>query len=135
VISPSQQVGEGQPGTTELIVEPNAEDVKSTPRRQTRPQTLKLVGPLFAKAEGVEQLVVDAFYDLADCGQPTPQSLGPGFAGIAFGWADDPHPVEIELTSMETHDRNPRPYETYAAEICSKVVDRALCEERGVPFP
>src|SRR5215212_6669605 len=43
--SPSQQVGEGQPGATEPIVEPDAEVVQRYPRRKTSPQTLKLVGP------------------------------------------------------------------------------------------
>jgi hypothetical protein len=57
--SPSQQVCEGQAGAVEPIVEADAEVVQRNPRRQTRPQTLKLVGPLFAKPERSVQLLVE----------------------------------------------------------------------------
>ncbi len=36
--SPSQQVGESQPGTPELLVEPDTEVMQRYPRRQTRPR-------------------------------------------------------------------------------------------------
>src|SRR5215218_9419254 len=42
MISPSQRVGEGQPGTTELIVEPDREVVQGNPRRQPRSQPTQL---------------------------------------------------------------------------------------------
>src|SRR5215211_4350894 len=84
--SPSQQVGKGQPGTTELVVEPDTEVVQGHPRRQSSSQTSDLVGPLPPQAEGVKQLVVDRLYDLTNAGAPPPQALGPAsLLGVAFG--------------------------------------------------
>ena len=57
--SPPEQVGEGQPGTIELPIEPDAEVVQGYPCRQTRSQTLKLVRSLPPEAEGIEKLVVE----------------------------------------------------------------------------
>ena len=56
--SPPEQVSEGQPGTAELLVEPDAESVQGHPRRQARPQPLKLVRTLSPEAEGIKKLVV-----------------------------------------------------------------------------
>src|SRR5215211_1779137 len=59
------------------------------------------MGPLPPEAEGVEELVVDALYDLADGGHPAPQSLGPVLlAGVAFGRVDDVCPVVFEPPPM-----------------------------------
>src|SRR5215207_2273773 len=75
--------------------------VQRNPRGQTRPQTLKLVRPLSAKAEGSVELLVDGFHNLADARRPAPQPLGPTpFASVAFGRADDPRPVTIEPSSV-----------------------------------
>jgi hypothetical protein len=53
------------------------------------------------EAEGVEQLVVDAFYDLADGGYPPPQALRPAaLSAVALGRVDDAHSVAIEPTPM-----------------------------------
>src|SRR5215208_7914681 len=99
--SPSQQVDKGQVGAAELIVEPDAEVVQCNPRRQTRPQTLKLVGPLSAKAEGSVEFLVDALHNLADARRPTPQPLGPTpLAFAAFGRTDDTRTVTIEPSSV-----------------------------------
>src|SRR5215212_3939648 len=76
--SPSEQVSEGQPGTTELPIEPDAEVVQSHPRRQTCSQSLKLMRPLPPQAEGVEQFVVGALHNLADGGHPPPAALDGG---------------------------------------------------------
>jgi hypothetical protein len=101
VSSPSQQIGEGQPGATEPIVEPDTEVVQRHPRRQTRPQTLKLVGPFPPEAEGVEQLVVDRFHDLADGGDPPPQVFGPAsLSGVALGRMDEARSVVFEPAPM-----------------------------------
>src|SRR5215210_9532424 len=105
--SPSEQVSEGQPGTTELLIEPDAEVVQSHPRRQTCSQSLKLMGPLPSQAKGVEQLVVSALYDLADGGHPSPQMLGPGLDRVPFGRMDYLRPVALSpaavvLSSFET---------------------------------
>src|ERR687897_1022969 len=95
--SPTQQVCKGQAGTTELIVEPDAEVVQRHPRRQASPQSLKLMGPLPPEAEGVEQLLVDALHDLADARDPPPQTFGPAsLAGVAFGRMDDVRSVTLE---------------------------------------
>src|SRR5918995_1532411 len=94
--SPSEQVSEGQPGTAELVIEPDAEVVQSHPRRQTCSQSLKLMGPLPPQAEGVEQLVVGALHDLADGGHPPPEALGPGLSRVPFGRMDDSSPVVME---------------------------------------
>src|SRR5215208_2125735 len=72
------------------------EVVQSHPRCQTRPQSAQLVRSLPPQAEGIEQLIVDALYDLADTGYPTPQALGPYLASVAFGRADKLRPVVIE---------------------------------------
>jgi hypothetical protein len=58
------------------------------------------MGALPPEAEGVEELVVDALYDLAYSGHPSPQALGPGFAAVALGRVDDAHPVAIEPAPM-----------------------------------
>jgi hypothetical protein len=101
VKSPSQQISEGQPGTTERIVEPNTEVVQRHSRRQSRPQTLQLVGPLPPQAEGVKELVIDGFYDLADGGDPPPQGFGPPpLFGVALGRMDEARSVLFEPTSM-----------------------------------
>src|SRR5215218_11368377 len=105
--SPSEQVSEGQPGATELLIEPDAEIVQSHPRRQTCSQSLKLMGPLPPQAKGVEQLLIGALYDLADGGHPSPQMLGPGLERVSFGRMDDARPVAllpaaVVLGSFET---------------------------------
>ena len=105
--SPPEQVGEGQPGTIELPIEPDAEVVQGYPCRQTRSQTLKLVRSLPPEAEGIEKLVVGALYDLADPCYPTPQTLGPHLAGVAFGRADKlrsvaPEPPSVVICPLET---------------------------------
>src|SRR5215211_3480495 len=96
VRSPSQQVGEGQPGTTELPIEPDAEVVQGYSCCQTRSQTLKLVRSLPPEAKSIEKFVVGALYDLPYPGYPTPQRLGPHLAGVAFGRADKPRSVAPE---------------------------------------
>jgi hypothetical protein len=106
VSSPSQQVGEGQTRTTELVVEPDTEVVQGYSRRQTCSQTLKLVRSLPPEAEGIEKFVVSALYDLADPGYPAPQTLGPHLAGVAFGRADKlrsvaPEPPEVVICPLE----------------------------------
>src|SRR5215210_8348657 len=105
--SPSEQVSEGQPGATELLIEPDAEIVQSHSRRQTCSQSLKLMGPLPPKSKGVEQLLVGALYDLADCGHPSPQMLRPGLERVSFGRMDDARsvalsPAAVVLSSFET---------------------------------
>src|SRR5215204_1546646 len=48
------------------------------------------MGPLPPEAEGVEQLVVDALHNLAYCGHPASQALGPAsLARVSFGRMDD----------------------------------------------
>ena len=107
--SPSQQICEGQPGATEPIV---AIHILAVVQRhsccQTRPQTLKLVGPFPPEAEGVEQLVIDDFYDLADGGDPPPQAFGPApLSGVALGRMDEARcvvfqPPPVVLDALET---------------------------------
>lgn len=90
----SQQVSEGQPRTTKLLVEPDAEVVQCHPRRQARSQAAQFVGTLPVKAEGAQELVVDRLHDLADEGHPPPETLGPAsLAAVAPGRMDDPRPV------------------------------------------
>src|SRR5215216_5947566 len=99
--SPSQQVGKGQPGATEPIVEPDTEIVQGYPRSQSSSQTLELVGSLSPEAESVEQLIVDAFDDLAESGHPSPQAFGPAsFLGVALGWMDHLSAVALQPAPM-----------------------------------
>src|SRR5215217_8153924 len=99
--SPSQQVGKGQPGTTELVVEPDTEVVQGHPRRQSSSQTSDLVGPLPPQAEGVKQLVVDRLYDLTEGSHPPPQTLGPAsLFGVALGRMDDLSSVALQPTPV-----------------------------------
>src|ERR687892_246014 len=98
--SPSEQVSEGQPGTTELLIEPDTKVVQRHPRRQTCSQSLKLMGSLPPQTKGVEELVVGTLYDLADPCYPTPQTLGPHLAGVAFGRADKLRSVAPEPPSV-----------------------------------
>src|SRR5215212_7571633 len=87
--SPSQQVGERQPGMTKLLVEPHTEVVQRYSRRQARSQTPQLVGSLPPQAEGVEELIVDALDDLTYLtysGHPSPEPLGPvPLAAVVLG--------------------------------------------------
>src|SRR5215210_8457598 len=69
-------------------------------RRQTRSQPTQLVGLLPVKTEGVEQLVINRLDDLMDAGQPPPELLGPGFAGVALGRVDDVRPVAFQPAPM-----------------------------------
>src|SRR5919107_3758757 len=98
--SPSEQVSEGQPGATELLIEPDAEIVQSHPRPQTGSQSLKLMGPLPPQTKGVEQLVVGTLYDLSDGGHPSPQMLGPGLERVSFGRMDDARPVALSPAAV-----------------------------------
>src|SRR3712207_6007722 len=98
--SPSEQVGESQPGTAELIGEPDAEVVQRYPRRQTGSQSRHVVGSLPPEPKGVEEFVVDALDDLAYSGHPPPQALGPGFAAVALGRVDDACPVALQPAPM-----------------------------------
>src|SRR5688500_390401 len=90
-----------------MVIEPDTEVVQSHPRRQTCSQSLKLMGPLPPQAKGVEQLLIGAFYDLADAGHPSSQMLGPGLERVSFGRMDDARPVALSpatvvLGSFET---------------------------------
>src|SRR5918994_272029 len=99
--SPSQQVGEGQPGATEPIVEPDTEVVQSPPRRQTRPHPPHLMGTLPPRSKGVEELVVDVLHDLTEGSQPPPQTLGPAsLFGVALGRMDDLSSVALQPTPV-----------------------------------
>jgi hypothetical protein len=100
-----------------LVIEPDAEIVQSYSGSQSSPQTLKVVGPLSPEAEGVEELVVDAFDYLANAGHPPPQALGPGLlASGALRRMDDVRPVLIEpapvvlgpLKALVSHVGSPR---------------------------
>ncbi len=99
--SPSQQVSESQPGASKLVVEPDTEVVQCYPRRQTSAQTTQLMGPLPVKAEGIQELVVNAFHDLAEACHPSPESLGPAsLAAVAFGWMDKQCSISFEPAPM-----------------------------------
>src|SRR5215216_3574451 len=75
--------------------------MQRNPRCQTSPQSRHVVGAFSAKAESVVELFVDGLYDLADGRRPTPKPLGPSpLVSVAFGWADDACPVEIEPPLM-----------------------------------
>jgi len=58
------------------------------------------MGSLPVETKSVEELIVDALDDLADAGHPTPQVLGPGFAGVAFGWTENLRPVALHPALM-----------------------------------
>jgi hypothetical protein len=99
--SPSQQIGESEPGSSEALVEPDAEVVQRYPGRQSYPQSANVVGTLSAKAEGVVQLLLDGLYYLTDGRSPASQPLWPtSAASIAFWRADDARSVEIEPPPM-----------------------------------
>jgi hypothetical protein len=84
-----------------LFIEPDTEVVQRHPRRQPRSQPADVVRSLPAKTKGVVELLVDGLDDLADARYPTPKPFGPPpLAFGAFGWADEPCPVAIELSSM-----------------------------------
>src|ERR687897_1486767 len=95
--SPSQQVGKGQTGAAELIVEPDAKVVQGHPPCQASPQTLKFMGSLPPQPESVEQLVIGVLHYLADARDPPPQAFGPALlAGVAFRRMDNVCPVTFE---------------------------------------
>jgi hypothetical protein len=99
--SPSQQVSESEPRSSEALVEPDAEVVQRYPGRQSYPQPANVVGALSAKAEGVVQLLVDTLHNLTDGRSPASQPLWPtSAASIAFWRADDARSVEIEPPPM-----------------------------------
>jgi hypothetical protein len=70
--------------------------VQCRPRRQTRSQSLKLMGALPPETEGIEELVVSALHDLADRGHPPSEWLGPSLFGVSFGRMDDSSSVVVE---------------------------------------
>src|SRR5215210_7287005 len=85
------------------------------------------MGSLSPQAESVEQLIVDALYDLADCGYPPPQAFGPAsFAGVALGGMDDISTVALQ----------PAPVVFFALEALVSNVSsregRAHADESGV---
>src|SRR5215218_172199 len=95
--SPSQQVGKGQTGAAELIVEPDAKVVQGHPRRQSCSQTLKFMGSLPPQPESVEQLLIGVLHYLADACDPPPQAFGPALlAGVAFRRMDNMCPEAFE---------------------------------------
>ena len=99
--SPSHQICELQPGSAELVVEPDAEVVQRHPRRQSGTQTLDLMGTLSPEAEGVEEFVIHRLYDLTYPGNPLPQALGPAsLFGVALGRMDYLRSVVIEPAAM-----------------------------------
>jgi hypothetical protein len=118
-----------------LLIEPDAEVVQRYPRCQTRSQTPQIVRPLSTKAKSVEKLLVDGLHDLADAGDPLPQALGPRFRAVAFRWADDPHSVAVEPSSVKffalealVHHVRPRGGRAHATQSRVKVASRS--EER-----
>src|SRR5215203_2008395 len=99
--SPLEQVSEGQPRTTKLVVEPDAEVVQRNPGSQASPQPAQLMGSLRAKAKGIVELLVNRLDDLANACRPTTQPLGPSpFAPVLSGWAHDARSVAIEPAPM-----------------------------------
>src|SRR5919112_5286085 len=124
--SPSQQVGEGQPGAAELVVEPDTEVVQGHPRRQSSPQTPQFVRPLPPQAESVEQLIVDAFDDLSESGHPPPQAFGAGLSGVALGRLDDLGTIVIKPAPMVFGT-----LETFVGHVSSRE-GRAHAYEPGV---
>src|SRR3954470_8308454 len=79
------------------------------------------MGPLPPQTESVEQLIVDALYDLTDAGYAAPEQLGTYFtAGVALGRADEPRPVVIEPPSVIL-----RPFEALVGHIRAREEGRA----------
>src|SRR5918994_7859036 len=125
--SPSQQVGEGQPGAAETVVEQDTEVVQGYPRRQSSPQTPQFVRPLPPQAESVEQLIVDAFDDLSESGHPPPQAFGPAsLSGVALGRLDDLGTIVIKPAPMVFGT-----LETFVGHVSSRE-GRAHAYEPGV---
>src|SRR5215211_367300 len=52
------------------------------------------------QAKSVEQLIVDAFDDLADGSYPPPEPLGPVLFGVSLGRVNDLRSVAFEPTPM-----------------------------------
>jgi hypothetical protein len=52
------------------------------------------------QAKSVEQLIVDAFDDLADGGYPPPEPLGPVLFGVSLGRVNNLRSVAFEPTPM-----------------------------------
>ena len=104
--------------------------------------------PLSPEAKGVEQFVIDALYDLADCGYPLPQAFGPAsLAGVALGRMDDictvalePAPVVFFALEALVSNVSPREGRSHGIEsgvrICAEV-EEGLCQRlvgsRGGP--
>jgi hypothetical protein len=91
-----------------LSVEPDAEVVQRHPRRQASPRTAQLMRTIPVKAEGIEELVVDALHDLANGGHPPPEPLGPAPPATVSLWGMDDsrsiafEPPPVVLDSFET---------------------------------
>jgi hypothetical protein len=74
---PVNQISEGQRGSVELAVEPDAKVVQADFGRQTSLKARQVMRPFPIQAKGVEQFVIDRFNDLSDTGKPAPQRFGP----------------------------------------------------------
>jgi hypothetical protein len=127
VKSPAQQIGKGQPGATELLVEPDAEVMQSYPRCQSRSQSLQLMRTIPPQAEGVEEFVVDRFDDLRYTGDPPPQALGPAsLFGVSLGRVNNLRPVAFEPTPMVLFA-----FETFVGYVRT-TAERADASQSGV---
>jgi hypothetical protein len=81
-----KQVREGQPRAAETLAEPGTEVVRRHPGRQPLPQPDHVVWPRSARSEGIVELLVAGFSDLADVRCPAPQPIGPTpLVPVAFG--------------------------------------------------
>src|SRR5215210_4730630 len=75
--------------------------MQSYPRRQPPSQSLQLMRTIPPQTKSVEQLIVDAFDDLADGGYPPPEPLGPAsLFGVSLGRVNNLRSVAFEPTPM-----------------------------------
>jgi len=86
--SPTEEIGEGEGGAAELLVEPAAVVVEGGLGGEAGIEAVQGVWPLVFEAEGCEELGVDGRDDLAEAGEPAAQRFGPGARSGAVGWAD-----------------------------------------------
>src|SRR5258708_2255737 len=86
--SPVKQISESQRLTAKLQVEPEAKVMQGHFGGQTCLKAIQGMGAFTSQPEGIEQLAIDRFNDLAQSCQPASPGLGPAHLTTLMGRTD-----------------------------------------------
>ena len=86
---PVEQISESQRLAPQLPVEPDTKVVQGHFGRQARLKAIQGMRTLPRQPEGIEQLIIDGFNDLAQPSQPAPPVFGPAHFAALVRRPDD----------------------------------------------